>query len=56
MATSKAREIEILEYKISECDRILNNWMSFKISEKKIKKMENKKARYEDELAILKNS
>lgn len=55
MAASKEREIEILEYKIANNKRILENWIRFDVSERKIQKMEAKIAREEEALANLKN-
>jgi hypothetical protein len=44
------REIEILEYNIAECDRLLLVYDDHGIDEKKITKLLDKKAKYEAQL------
>lgn len=53
MATSKARQIEILEYKINEMNTKIKAFIKFEIEGKKKDVLELKKAKYEQQLAEL---
>jgi len=53
---SKERKLEILKYKLDESKKLLNNWIHYDISEKKIEKLKNKISRYENEIAEIENS
>ena len=47
---SKQRDIEILEYKITELEEKIIIYQENNISQKKIERLELKKLRYEDQL------
>lgn len=56
MAASKERQIEILEYKISEMNTKIKAFTKFDIEGKKKDVLELKKAKYEQQLADLQAS
>lgn len=50
---NKQREIEVLEFKISELETKIENFEKFNISERKIDNLQFLKLRYEDQLTEL---
>jgi hypothetical protein len=54
--TKKERNVEILERRVSEEDRLIAAWTKYGISEKKINDLKEKKNRHATELTVWKNS
>jgi hypothetical protein len=53
--TKEERDIEILEWNIAECDKLLIQYATHKIDEVKTAKLLEKKAMYETQLKALKS-
>lgn len=44
------RQIEILEHKIAECDRLIVNYLYYNLSAKKVDKLQAKRDKYQTQL------
>ena len=49
----KEKDVQLLEYKISEIDRLLYNYDKYNIDDKKKEALEIKRLKYEDQLTEL---